>query len=63
MSPRMIDPFHPVSVGLGMLVNLVGIVLIVTTYVLHHNLLGLNLTEALFAWFVAQFIVIYAIIR
>jgi hypothetical protein len=57
-TPRVFELFHPASVLIMAFVNGMGIVIILATYILHHNLLGLNLFEALVIWFVAQYVVI-----
>lgn len=57
-TPRVFELFHPINVLIMAFVNGMGIVIILVTYILHHNLLGLNLLEALVLWFVTQCLVI-----
>lgn len=61
-TPRVFQLFHSANVLLMVSVNGMGIVTILATYILHHNLLGMNLFEALIAWFLVQIIVIRIII-
>lgn len=62
-SPRIFNLFHPAGVLLMMFVNAAGIVILLVTYILGHNLLGFNLIEALIVWYAAQFALISMMIR